>query len=246
LERCWLEPDGCYDGVFGWKTERPVSADIAGEQMLTDVLDAQGAGIDIEEYLWARRSGADHRLVLAVTDRGGELRFMCVALGRGCTAAEADEVCADEDSDLLSYFESRMFGATHSEYLEAAGVSGCDVEHYARARRLKVEHGEYIEVLGGDGHQIDDYLNCRMVGLTHGEIMEIDRLEIDSGNYIDGRRAGRTHEELLEVVDAGLDLGVYNERRAAGYSHSYVLDWPGRGPFKPASPIGSVTRDQLK
>jgi hypothetical protein len=203
------------------------SSDPAGDQMVSDILDAAAKRIGTDVYLDLRSSGATHAQVLEVSDWQWAgfppLKICASAIHAGATIDELREINATSPTDIditpgwraTLYAQARADGATHAEFLSID-------EHTTDLSELEdvldqivageADHKRMIAYLnaGGIGIHSHWYQEALSQGLNDPEILEVVSHQGGIAPYVGARQKGITHEEVMEVLHAGLSLSQYS------------------------------------
>lgn len=167
-----------------------------GDALLGEVLAADAAGWDIEEYLSCRAAGAEHADVLRVTQQCGD---SVLGIYRGVLAIDGYEqglwVAIDAGITPGLYLRGRYCGASADE-LCAMATLGAGVDVYVEGRERGYGHAELRE--GWDmGLGLGEYCALRADGISHLEACEAAMLHCHPGSYRRFRGLGGDHTKAL-------------------------------------------------
>jgi len=183
---------------------------------------AETAGIDLDAYYLARRTGISHEQtmeVAATPERVGNLLSYVMARWSGGSHTEVLEAAAKGMSHV-DYGLARARGGSHADAIDAfeLGVSAAEFESLQRAG---IDRDE-IRSARTAGVELRHYAAARMVGATPAELAEVLAQRISLTDYTLARH-GASHAEILTAHRSGADLFRYSSGRHSGLDHETAL-----------------------
>lgn len=183
---------------------------------------AEAAGVDLDAYYLARRTGASHDQTMEVAATPatiGNLLSYVMARWSGGSHAEIAEAAAKGMSHV-DYGLARARGGTHADAVDAfeLGVSAAEFESLQRAG---IDRDE-IRSARAAGVELRHYAAARMVGASAADLGEVLAQQISLTDYTLARH-GASHAEILTAYRSGADLFRYSSGRHSGLDHETAL-----------------------
>lgn len=183
---------------------------------------AESAGVDLDAYYLARRTGINHEQtmeVAATPARIGNLLSYVMARWSGGSHTEVLEAAAKGMSHV-DYGLARARGGSHADAIDAfeMGVSAAEFESLQRAG---IDRDE-IRSARAAGVELRHYAAARMVGASPAELGEVLAQRISLTDYTLARH-GASHTEILTAHRSGADLFRYSSGRHSGLDHETAL-----------------------
>jgi len=166
-----------------------------------EILEANGIGVDIEEYGCARGTGATHGQVLEVHRIAGDASYYSTARRAGATHAEVLDALK-EGSTLEGYGRCRLAHSGDSSHTEiiAEHRLGRDLRVVAAAIAFNETYEQTLEVQDA-GIDLDQYEDFRSsYGLSRDELLEGHRANPELLYYVSARQFGLTHGQAVLLV----------------------------------------------
>jgi hypothetical protein len=208
----------------------PSGPDPVGDQMVTNIVTASTAGLDVEMYLTLRQLGDSHEDILSLWEAAQHKptrsvgRYMSIR-ALGYSNEEASDACwrnyPEDGSWPEDYHAFRQSGASHSEAMAAETLTSA--YEYIRFRAAGANHSQTIEAATRKV-LAEDYTYYLDLGATHLEALDLDRLNFSYDEYENGTSAGIAHADLISAVRWGIDLDYYVAGRQRGLTHSQLSD----------------------
>jgi hypothetical protein len=168
------------------------TTDVAGNQLVADIVVAAGAGLSVDNYCALRAVGATHN--------------------------EAVEVCV-KTYQVPGYLAARAAGITHDQALIALRCDMALVE-VAEAARIGCDFPTLYQMCGDGNARVGSVMRLWGAGAGVEKISwMLWRYPRSVNHYLKLRGCGVTWREVRAVVLRGGDVDVYLEMRKAGSAH---------------------------
>jgi hypothetical protein len=186
------------------------ATDIAGDQLVADLIDAITAGAQTEDYLAARALGMTHNQLLEVIQ-----------------ATSHSSRPTRYTLPLTEYTAARLAGIIHNTAIRVhQNKSFVSLRLPTSHARQALKAGLSFSELSPPPRvaiRLTDYTRAILSGITPIEVVAAIARHMSIDHYIWARQAQVTHQELLEVAD-GPNFVHYCDCRVLGISHAETID----------------------
>jgi len=191
------------------------------DDLLSELLVATEAGIEVELYLAGRRAGISHEQLIKVHhDQFVDILYL-VKAHKAKVRYEEVLLAARAGLGPGDYLALREAGIDHQSAL-AAARSSAGPEDYLLCRRAGGSHKRILRA-HSSGVNLFDYATALAQGTTHSEILAAYLRRMDLTLYNLARQAGATHREVCRAKAARIPLHVYARARLTGTTHREVF-----------------------
>jgi hypothetical protein len=181
--------------------------------------EALRAGKDFNQdrynYIDARKIGATEKEIREAYNKG--ISSYAYLQGRQSSISHSDLIDAQEKiqkkvpdkliGPISNYIDSRYFGATHKEILDAA-ERGIDLDSYSYAKQANINHQDIIKA-HDNNFELRSYGRAKLSGATEKEIYDAVDKGMPLNIYSECRKQRIPHHETMDAYDHNVDFNQY-------------------------------------